>query len=104
MVTCAICGTPNDAGRRFCDECGAPLAAACPNCGATDNRPTAKFCGTCGATLATGAGGAATATSAAGPRPGATSAAERRFVSVLLVDLVGFTPFAEERDAEAVRE
>ena len=30
--------------------------------------------------------------------------AERRFVTVLFVDLVGFTPFAEERDAEQVRE
>jgi class 3 adenylate cyclase len=30
--------------------------------------------------------------------------AERRLVCVLFADLVGFTPFAEERDAEAVRE
>jgi class 3 adenylate cyclase/tetratricopeptide (TPR) repeat protein len=41
---------------------------------------------------------------ASGPATGAPSAAERRFVSVLFVDLVGFTPFAEDRDAEAVRE
>jgi class 3 adenylate cyclase len=32
------------------------------------------------------------------------SAAERRLVSILFADLVGFTPFAEERDAEDVRE
>ena len=30
--------------------------------------------------------------------------AERRLVTVLFADLVGFTPFAEERDAEDVRE
>ena len=33
-----------------------------------------------------------------------TPVAERRLVSVLFADLVGFTPFAEERDAEEVRE
>jgi class 3 adenylate cyclase len=35
---------------------------------------------------------------------GAQPVAERRIVSVLFTDLVGFTPFAEERDAEDVRE
>ena len=35
---------------------------------------------------------------------GAATTAERRLVSVLFADLVGFTPFAEDRDAEDVRE
>jgi class 3 adenylate cyclase/tetratricopeptide (TPR) repeat protein len=34
----------------------------------------------------------------------AAATAERRLVSVLFADLVGFTPFAEERDAEDVRD
>ncbi|MFI5255105.1 MAG: ATP-binding protein, partial [Candidatus Limnocylindrales bacterium] len=34
----------------------------------------------------------------------AAPVAERRLVSVLFADLVGFTPFAEERDAEDVRD
>ena len=39
------------------------------------------------------------------PAPVTTAvAAERRLVSVLFADLVGFTPFAEERDAEDVRD
>ena len=49
--------------------------------------------------------------SAAGNETGAPRAAtaaggsaERRLVSVLFADLVGFTPFAEERDAEDVRD
>src|SRR3990172_346227 len=41
-----------------------------------------------------------TATAAAKPAGGA----ERRLVTVLFADLVGFTPFAEERDAEDVRD
>ena len=47
---------------------------------------------------------AAVATSVGGHRTGPPPAAERRLVSVLFADLVGFTPFAEERDAELVRE
>ena len=35
---------------------------------------------------------------------GASPTAERRLVSVLFADLVGFTPFAEERDSEDVRD
>src|SRR5262249_51945979 len=38
------------------------------------------------------------------PITAAASGAERRLVSILFADLVGFTPFAEERDAEEVRE
>jgi class 3 adenylate cyclase/tetratricopeptide (TPR) repeat protein len=73
------------------------MSAACPNCG-TPNRPGAKFCGTCGATLS-GAPQEATVTA-----PHSPATTERRVVSIMFVDLVGFTPFAEERDAEAVRE
>nr|MDP8904862.1 AAA family ATPase [Chloroflexota bacterium] len=36
--------------------------------------------------------------------PAQPAGAERRLVTVLFADLVGFTPFAEERDAEDVRE
>ncbi|HLA17626.1 MAG TPA: adenylate/guanylate cyclase domain-containing protein [Candidatus Limnocylindrales bacterium] len=38
------------------------------------------------------------------PGKATDAGAERRLVSVLFADLVGFTPFAEERDAEDVRE
>jgi len=103
-VICASCGADNDAGRKFCLECGTPLAAACPACG-SPNPPAARFCGECGARLA---GTAATALPATAPaRPGASPApavAERRVVSVLFADLVGFTTIAETRDAEEVRD
>ena len=111
-MQCPSCGTVNEAGRKFCHECGSKLAAACPSCGST-NPPGARFCGECGTKLEAGtpAAGAGTAVGpghATGGAPGAGAAAgpvaERRLVSVLFADLVGFTSLAEGRDAETVRE
>jgi class 3 adenylate cyclase len=89
-LTCASCGRVNVAGRKFCAQCGSPLAVACPSCG-SGNEPGARFCGECGAPLAVS------------PTPPA-AALERRLVSILFADLVGFTSLAEDRDAEDVRE
>src|ERR671930_429120 len=89
-MTCSACGAENRAGRKFCSNCGAPLAVACPACGAA-NESGDRFCGECGAALES--------------EPAAPVAeAERRLVSVLFGDLVGFTPLSEDRDPEAVRE
>ncbi|MGI8616406.1 MAG: zinc-ribbon domain-containing protein, partial [Actinomycetota bacterium] len=41
-MTCTACGTENEAGRKFCMECGAPLARMCPSCGAA-NPEAGKF-------------------------------------------------------------
>ncbi|MEO5919276.1 MAG: adenylate/guanylate cyclase domain-containing protein, partial [Candidatus Limnocylindrales bacterium] len=49
-------------------------------------------------------GAAPGSTPAADSVSGASPDAERRLVSVLFADLVGFTPYAEERDAEDTRE
>ena len=103
-MICSNCGTANEAGRKFCIECASRLAAGCPNCG-TANPPAAKFCGECATPLS-----GAIATAPADAAPGGAEAerdhavAERRLVSILFADLVGFTPFAEDRDAEDVRE
>ena len=114
-MTCATCGSVNPSGQKFCGECGSPLARTCPGCG-TPAATGQKFCGECGETLAAApeAGSPATAPSNAPPstspapappeRDSSAPVAERRLVSVLFADLVGFTPFAEERDAEDVRE
>jgi class 3 adenylate cyclase/tetratricopeptide (TPR) repeat protein len=120
-MNCPTCGTVNEPGRKFCGECGTKLAAACPTCG-TVNEPGRKFCGECGTALQAGAGGP----TLAGPAPapfdpsiapgaapglragvapiGAGPVAERRLVSIMFIDLVGFTTISEGRDHEEVRE
>jgi len=96
-MKCPACGTDNDPGRKFCGECGRALALVCAIC-ATPNAPGTKFCGECGAALAAPAGATTAPTSANGP------VAERKVVSVLFADLVGFTSASEGRDAEDTRE
>ena len=65
------------AGMRFCGECAQPLEVAAPRMDAAPAPITA---------------------------PMAAPLAERRVVSVLFADLVGFTTLSEDRDAEEVRE
>jgi class 3 adenylate cyclase/tetratricopeptide (TPR) repeat protein len=94
-MRCAACGSENEAGRKFCGDCGSALAAVCASCG-SPNAVGVKFCGECGTALAAQPGARAS--------PQAEPAAERRLVSVLFADLVGFTALSESRDAEEVRE
>jgi class 3 adenylate cyclase/tetratricopeptide (TPR) repeat protein len=99
-VVCSNCGTDNPPGTKFCIECAARLAQVCPSCG-TANLPTAKFCGECAAALQ----GIDTSAPAARPASApAVALAERRLVSILFADLVGFTTLSEGRDAEDTRE
>jgi class 3 adenylate cyclase len=105
-VKCPKCQTENLADSSFCEECSAPLEAACATCGA-GNRPTAKFCRKCRAAL----GGV----SAAVPEPRAytpkhlaekilTSRAalegERKQVTVLFADVKGSMELASQVDPE----
>ena len=99
-MICSKCGTKNETDQKFCGECGTRLVTACPACGAA-NPPGRRFCGECGTNLT----GPPTDGSADVTRGrSVASVAERRLVSVLFADLVGFTPFAEERDSEEVRD
>src|SRR3954447_15508564 len=94
-MNCPSCGTEAAAGAKFCSECGTTLARACPSCG-TPADAGAKFCAECGTGLT--AVEASAAPAASGP------VAERRLVTVLFADLVGFTSASEGRDAEETRE
>src|SRR6266511_2954204 len=94
MTICASCGTENSPGRKFCGGCGALLSQACPACGAA-NEPGVRFCGDCGVSLDVGIASASVRQA---------PVAERRLVSVLFADLVGFTSASEGRDAEETRE
>jgi class 3 adenylate cyclase/tetratricopeptide (TPR) repeat protein len=102
-MDCQACGAANVASSRFCDQCGAPLAVACPSCGGA-NRPEARFCSACGYTLSRPTVAEAAAAPVGGPGGSIAGGAERRLVTVLFADLVGFTPLAEDRDPEAIRE
>src|SRR5665811_2196853 len=99
-MICSNCGTKNEADQKFCGECGTRLALTCSACGAS-NPPGRRFCGECGTILA----GPLSDGIAETPRgPSVAPVAERRIVSVLFADLVGFTTLAEGRDAEETRE
>jgi class 3 adenylate cyclase len=88
-MKCAACGFENAAGARFCGSCGQPLEQRCPSCGEALT-PGLAFCTSCGARLAD-----------ASPR--APVREERKVVTVLFCDIVGFTSRAERLDPEDVR-
>ncbi|HUZ99582.1 MAG TPA: adenylate/guanylate cyclase domain-containing protein [Gaiellaceae bacterium] len=92
MSECTSCGASNREGLSFCTNCGASIAAACPSCGAS-HEPGQRFCGECGTALGTVSPAA----------PTTAPDVERRVVTILFADLVGFTPLSESRDAEDVR-
>jgi len=93
VSVCSNCGTENPPGAKFCGGCGAALGRACAACGA-ENDPSMRFCNQCGNALE----------GQAAAEPQAAPIAERRLVSVLFADLVGFTSVSESRDPEETRE
>src|SRR5919204_1632450 len=95
-MLCPSCGKENREGAKFCAKCGQALTLACPSCGSAYQSGD-LFCVECGHGLQAQEAAAAIVERA-------EPAAERRLVSVLFADLVGFTKLSESRDAEEVRE
>ncbi|HZR98233.1 MAG TPA: adenylate/guanylate cyclase domain-containing protein, partial [Chloroflexota bacterium] len=125
-MTCPRCAAPNPQAARFCQQCGAAFGPACPRCGSA-TWPDARYCTECGAVLPVPAVSAATCPATvegvadkpreaatglpAGAAPALTVSGapdalpeERRLVTVLFADVVGFTPLAERLDPEDARD
>ena len=115
-MKCSKCRHENPEGKKFCCECGAELLLACPQCDG-DIRAGDKFCGECGHGLAV--------PSDSLPKQltfdeklreiqrylpkGLTEKilsqrnrieGERRQVTIMFCDMVGFTPLSEKLDPE----
>src|SRR3954463_15179556 len=101
-MRCPSCGFDNRDAAKFCGECATRLTSVCPSCGA-DAVPGQRFCDECGTPISTTPAAERPAATQEIPRQ-STPVSERRVVSVLFADLVGFTPLSESRDPEAVRE
>jgi class 3 adenylate cyclase len=107
-MRCAQCGTDNREGRKFCTQCGSPLATTCPRCGAAVE-PDERFCGDCGAPLGTSHPPPAAKQSSSAPIrvtdiPTAENLdGERKTVTALFADIKGSTELMQDLDPEEAR-
>ncbi|HUO65508.1 MAG TPA: adenylate/guanylate cyclase domain-containing protein [Terriglobales bacterium] len=108
-MTCPRCQAKGRDGIRFCESCGASLAAICRQCGAAVT-PGAGFCGACGTSLAAARPDRFASPGSYTPQHLAerilTSRSalegERKQVTVLFCDLANSTPLAELLGPEAM--
>jgi class 3 adenylate cyclase/tetratricopeptide (TPR) repeat protein len=94
-MRCTKCDLGNRAGRKFCWSCGTVLPVPCDDCG-FPNEVGEKYCGGCGRALVSDE------TAAPDPRRTADSEGDRRPVTVLFCDLVGYTKLSSVLDPEDV--
>jgi class 3 adenylate cyclase/tetratricopeptide (TPR) repeat protein len=94
-LRCKGCEFENREGRKFCASCGSALPVACRECGYANDGGD-RYCGGCGRLLADAG--------IAPPAEGRSEAPEgdRRPVTVLFCDLVGYTRLSSQLDPEDV--
>ena len=93
-MRCTRCELDNRAGRKFCASCGAALPVLCEKCG-FPNEATERYCGGCGHLLAS-------ERVAASEAKRVDPEGDRRPVTVLFCDLVGYTRLSSVLDPEDV--
>jgi class 3 adenylate cyclase/tetratricopeptide (TPR) repeat protein len=113
MLNCLSCGHQNAPNDGFCNKCGSGLEITCASCGHR-NRQDSAFCAGCGHKLSETAAAGATPT-ALDPlsytpphlaekilKDRGALVGERRTVTVLFSDAMGFTPLSERIGEEEV--
>src|SRR5262249_416807 len=90
-MRCPSCGFVNPEGMKFCGQCAATLSLRCAQCG-FDNPSGFAFCGQCGTSFVTTSPGQA------------TTAPERRHVTVMFCDQVDSVARSQRLDPEEFRE
>ncbi|MEW6112922.1 MAG: adenylate/guanylate cyclase domain-containing protein, partial [Thermodesulfobacteriota bacterium] len=116
-MKCRNCHFENPLGMKYCGGCGAELTLICPNCSAS-NPQQFKFCGECGQNLTPLADPSAPRDLSFDEKlakiqkylPGGLTEkilsqkdrieGERRHVTIMFVDMKGFTPLAEKLGPE----
>jgi class 3 adenylate cyclase len=105
-MRCPNCKIENPSGKKFCGDCGAPLANLCPKCGA-HNPAGKRFCGECGTALGSAVAPASRSNDSpiriAGAPASENLEGERKTVTALFADIKGSTELEQDLDPEEAR-
>ncbi|MEI6044672.1 MAG: adenylate/guanylate cyclase domain-containing protein [Chloroflexota bacterium] len=103
-MNCLVCDTPLKSNKRYCTHCGTPPLRLCTTCHA-ESEADDLYCGECGSKLPETNNRIAHSNKSANHEHKTKAGDhenERRFVTILFADLVGFTNFSTQKDPEEV--